>query len=143
MTNLWYYSHAGITHGPLTQQQVKEHVAQKKIAENDLVWQGSPEPKNAVAAKSILEFSPAPPQAVPDWLGDVAKAESKGPAPVPVPSHESPEWLEDLRLWMGLELYAAAKQPEQQPTTTAATSTPVTASVELPDWLESFRAAQP
>jgi hypothetical protein len=39
----------------------------------------------------------------PDWLEDVASQETKGPVPAPAASHEIPEWLEDLRLWYGLE----------------------------------------
>ena len=62
----------------------------------------------------------------------------------PTPAPESPAWLEDLRLWVGLELYV----PPQPATPSAsggaeiAFSAPAQTPV-VPDWLESFRTSEP
>ena len=73
---------------------------------------------------------------MPDWLADVVQAESKGPLPGPLPSNEIPKWLldrlEDLRLWIGLEVHIPAA-----PTTDSA---PLNSGQpgDVPDWLQGW-----
>src|SRR6266540_3826369 len=99
MSGQWYYSHNGSTHGPFSVEEIKDHVARKILLENDWLWPAGRERKDAAPAEAVLDFSqlPAVGSPIPDWLADVAKAESKGPLPGPVPNREIPDWLEDLR----------------------------------------------
>jgi hypothetical protein len=131
MIGQWYYSHDGVIHGPFTAAEIKQHAARKNLTASDWIWQGGPERKDAVPAEAAFDFARLPlvVSAGPDWLTDVAKVERKGPLPGPESSKENPEWLEDLRLWYGLELYGAAK-----------TQTPEKAlqTGGVPDWLESW-----
>jgi len=49
-----------------------------------------------------------------------------------MPTAEIPEWLEDLRLWVGLELYTPARRADDE-----TTSNPTLAG-EIPDWLHGW-----
>jgi serine/threonine protein kinase len=40
--------------------------------------------------------------ALPDWLADVEAMQRRGPAPPPPPPLDPANWLDDLRLWVGL-----------------------------------------
>lgn len=130
----WYYSHDNMTHGPFTAEQIKAHAARKMLLESDWIWQGDDNRKDAVPAAAALDFSrlPAVASPIPDWLADVADVATKGPAPGPLPSDELPEWLEDLRLWVGLEMYI---QDERGADTTISNPT---AAGEIPDWLKTW-----
>ena len=132
MSARWYYAHDGRTRGPLSAQELRDHAARKLLAENDLVWQEGADAKDAVPAAAALDFSrpTAPASSIPDWLPDVASSGTTGPLPGPGPTHETPEWLEDLRLWVGLELYAARRQAEQD-------AHPARIG-PLPDWLQGW-----
>jgi hypothetical protein len=142
MRRQWYYSHDGATHGPFSEQEIKEHAARKVLLESDWLWQGDAQPRDAVQAGAALDFlqisSAASP--VPDWLADLAAVESKGALPGPLPSEEIPEWLEDLRLWVGLDLYAPAMQSSAEMTTIALSD--ATLAGAIPDWLESWMAPE-
>jgi GYF domain 2 len=129
----WYFSHDGTTHGPFSEKEIYDLVARYVVLENDLVWPEGREQKDAAPAKEIFDFAqgPAPISPIPDWLADVTAAENKGPVPDPLPTHEIPEWLEDLRLWIGLELYTPAKHPANEHAGSAQSGT-------LPDWLEGW-----
>jgi hypothetical protein len=131
MTGDWYYSHGGSTHGPFSMEEIREHAARKQLLESDLVWQGSRGPDSAIVAEAALDFSNLPVTAspAPDWLKDIAQDERKGPVPGPLPSKESPDWLDDLRVWIALDLYASAQASRE-------TGTLQTAAI--PDWLESW-----
>jgi len=134
MTPHWYYSHAGLTHGPFSMEQIKQHAAKKLVLESDLLWQGGFE-KDAVMAQAALDFFHLPVPASPplDWLEDVAQLERIGPLPGPLPCKENPEWLDDLRLWYGLELFAgAAISPK--PANMSQTG-------RIPDWMEGWITA--
>lgn len=133
----WYYLHDKVTMGPFTAAEIKERAARNMILESDPIWQAGGQAKDAPAAKTAREAAPskAPPAQLPDWLDDVAKVERKGPLPGPVPGNHAPQWLDDLRLWYGLEMYAVPKSPQQLPK-------PVT-QVAMPDWLDEAPAAPP
>ncbi len=135
MSGQWYYSHGGVTHGPLSEEEIQDRVAQRLLVESDSVWPAGREQKDAAPAPAVFDFSeaPAPVSAVPDWLRDIAAAQTTGPLPGPAPSDEIPEWLEDLRLWVGLDLYT----PAETEFTYDSTSTG-----ETPDWLQSWLTPQ-
>jgi hypothetical protein len=78
---------------------------------------------------------------LPDWLADVQKMEGRGPSQPATPS-SPPEWLEDLRLWIGLDLYSSAPQAPEEPIGKTAPPPPVPAE-GLPAWLESWKDLPP
>jgi hypothetical protein len=135
MSGQWYYSHDGVTHGPFSEEEIQNRVAQRLLVESDSVWPAGREQKDAAPAPAVFDFSqaPAPVSPVPDWLRDIAAAQTTGPLPSPAPSDEIPEWLEDLRLWVGLDLYT----PAETEFTYDSTSTG-----ETPDWLQSWLTPQ-
>jgi hypothetical protein len=134
----WYYSHNGVTYGPLSIDEIKDRAARKLLVEDDLIWSGPDGRQDATPAQVALDFSKLPLVASPkpEWLDDVALVESKGPLPGPTAGDAPPEWLEDLRLWCGLELYAAA---QSEPAAAAGELLPGA----LPDWLEGWREPEP
>ena len=135
MSGRWHYSHDGVTRGPFSEAELRDHAARKLLSETDLVWPEGSSAKDAVPAGAALDFArmPPPTPSMPDWLGDVAADQSTGPAAVPDASGEVPEWLEDMRLWVGLEHFARAREAAQ------AAETPK-GSGPLPDWLEGWLA---
>jgi hypothetical protein len=135
MSGQWYYSHDGVTHGPFSEEEIQDRVAQGLLLESDSVWPAGREIKDAAPATAVFDFSrvPAPVSPVPDWLTDIAADQTAGPVPSLEPSDEIPEWLEDMRLWVGLDLYT----PAQDELTTTSTSAP-----EIPDWLDSWLTPQ-
>src|SRR5262245_47749493 len=111
MTHSWFYRHNSRTHGPVSTAEIKNLAGMGLLDANDLVWAEGESPSHALPADAVLQLSDvaaldAPVSRgsvaagpVPDWLADVAAMESKGPFPLPSPTNEIPEWLEDLRLW--------------------------------------------
>jgi hypothetical protein len=67
--------------------------------------------------------------AVPDWLSDIETTPTSPLKPAPAANHESPEWLEDLRLWVGLEM--------SRPVNVVAAESPSQVGA-VPDWLASW-----
>ena len=133
MSGQWYYSHGGVSYGPLSEEEIQDRVAQRLLVESDSVWPAGREQKNAAPASVVFDFSRASVSPVPDWLTDIAAAQTTGPSPGPAPSDEIPEWLEDLRLWVGLDLYTPAE------TEFSYDSTP---TGEMPEWLQSWLTPQ-
>ena len=135
MSGQWYYSHDGETHGPFSEEEIQDRVAQRLLLESDSVWPAGREKKDAAPATAVFDFSQvsAPVSPMPDWLTDVAAGQTTGPVPSLEPTDEIPEWLEDMRLWVGLDLYTSA----QDELTSSSTSTG-----EVPDWLESWLTPQ-
>ena len=135
MNGQWYYSHGGITHGPFSNEEIRERAARKMLLENDWLWQGSREPKDAFPAQAALDFSNLPlvVSPIPDWLADVAEVESQDLLASPVASKEAPDWLEDLRLWVGLDFYAAEKKSPNSAGSAIKTD-------GIPDWLDGWIA---
>src|SRR5258708_4735584 len=101
----WFYSQQGQTHGPYTAEELKELLKKRLLQEDNWLWPEGSDRKDGAPARAALDFPGVPKgkAGVPDWLEDVAKQGTKGPVPLPAPSHELPDWLEDLRLWYGWE----------------------------------------
>jgi GYF domain 2 len=151
MASKWFYAHQGRTEGPFSAAQIKELVARRTIQEGDLLWPEGTDPKDAMPPSKALDLfglqagaaegsGPAPPAGhLPDWLDDVQAAERKGPLPGPASTSEVPDWLEDLRLWVGLELYDQPPQPSPAAPEGSAAGRPVPAQRPgLPQWLEGW-----
>ena len=102
MIGQWYYLHDGVTHGPFSEEEIKDRAARKMLSASDLLWQGASGQKDAVPAARVLDFSQFRQEGspMPDWLADVGKGETKGPVITPVPSKDVPDWLEG---WMAPE----------------------------------------
>jgi hypothetical protein len=102
---------------------------------------GPPSP-SAPPLPSRLVSSSLPPAVsgqVPDWLSDVQAVESEGAAPAASAPAEAPDWLEDLRLWIGLDLYTPLDVLllETPPDNEVEVEAPPEAK-GLPDWLEGW-----
>ena len=142
MPNQWYYSRDGAVHGPFSEAQMKEAAALKILREHDVVWQKGREAEGSDIAKEVFDFGSSA-ASLPDWLADVASAPAEVWQPriaEPMPTHEDPDWLEDLRLWVGLEIFAGVKKPAE-PSVEIAPSAPGKV-VGLPDWLENWTSPE-
>jgi hypothetical protein len=141
MSGQWYYAHDGETHGPFSEQEIQDRVVQRLLLESDSVWPAGRDKKDAAPATAVFDFSraPAPVSAMPDWLTDVAAAQTTGPVPSLEPSDEIPEWLEDMRLWVGLDLYTPA---QDELTSRSQAQLGNEGTGEVPDWLESWLTPQ-
>ena len=131
MTPKWFCTNNGVTHGPFSEPDINDLIARKLLLKTDRVWLEGKGPADAAPAAAIFEFAQLAKLPTPDWLTDVAATERKGPLPGLSPTDDIPEWLVDLRLWVGLELYMPAAPFWQD----AATQ-----SGEIPEWLESWLA---
>lgn len=138
MSSDWYYTHDGATHGPFSEKEIKKRAARQMLLESDLVWPAGREQKDAAPANVVFDFAPLPSvvSPIPDWLADVAEVERKGPLPGVLPTDEIPEWLEDLRLWVGLDVYAPGKHTSSEMTGSAPTNPALSGAI--PDWLENW-----
>lgn len=137
MQNLWFYARGGAVQGPFSTEQMTDLVQRKRLHESDSVWRENAGRSTAVPARDVFEFPAKEP--LPDWLADVAVA-SATPAPAlisaPLPDREDPEWLDDLRLWVGLEVFARAQEGETLP---AEIKLEAPGKLEgLPEWLENW-----
>jgi hypothetical protein len=146
MSQCWFYRHQGKTHGPLSVDEIRARASKGLVDADDLVWpKGIPE--EAVPASAALNFSSFPAQGdpvlagsgkpLPDWLADVSEMERKGPHPPLEPTEAIPDWLDDLRVWFGLDVYTAVKRASQKTAKAGGTSTPTQVAV-LPSWVESW-----
>src|ERR1043165_7180615 len=137
MPGIWHYSRGAGTHGPFTAEQMMTLIAQKTLRENDLVWRADIGEKGAVLAREAFEFEEKATTggSLPDWLADVEFGSAEPPPRLisePQPQHGKPEWLEDLRLWVGLEIYSRAKEPAPAPAGMTKLAPGMT--VLIPDW---------
>jgi hypothetical protein len=140
MQSLWYYSRDGALQGPFSEEQMEDFAGRKLLRETDLVWRQNSARDSAVPAKAFFHFGSesAPASALPDWLADVELARLEPRQPLladPPPNHEDPEWLEDLRLWVGLEVFIRAKDQTALP---GEITLSAPAHTEVPDWLENW-----
>jgi len=90
MSDLWYYTQADQTLGPVSAAQLRQLAAAGKLEATDLIWPEGKDRAQGVPAQAAIDFStPAPPASSgavqPDWLDDVRAAEAK-PSPPPLPS---------------------------------------------------------
>jgi hypothetical protein len=138
MNGPWYYSHDGVTHGPFSTAEIKDRAIRQLLLDTDLLWQGGPVPTDPLPAQAALDFSklqPAP-STVPEWLADMAKVAADDTAQAPVVSKEAPSWLEDMRLWVGLEVVSDGKPPTITPADKIVTQ-------GTPDWLTGWIPEEP
>ena len=138
MNGDWYYSHGGITHGPFSTTELREHAARKALLETDLLWQGGPDPIDPLPAQAAIDFSKLQPatSALPDWLQDVSIDIANKGTQDPVVSKETPSWLEDMRLWIGLELTDDGNLSKNSSPDTLITQ-------GTPDWLSGWLPEEP
>jgi protein phosphatase len=99
MSDLWYYTHADQTLGPVSAAQLRQLAAAGQLDATDLIWPEGKDRTQGVPAQAAIDFSTtptpaAPPATQPDWLEDVRAAEVKPPAQ---PTQTAPDWLEDVR----------------------------------------------
>jgi hypothetical protein len=111
----WYYSQEGQVRGPCTAEELKELVAIGLLRQQDRVWKEREDPELGTSVETVLNL--------PDWVEDVARLETRGPVPPTAASHELPDWLEDLRIWYGLEEPVASPAVPPVPTASAASPT--------------------
>ena len=136
MQRSWYYLNAGIVHGPFSVGEMEDRVRRSLLGKTDLVWQEKDGRGKGIAAGAVFKFPAG--EALPDWLADVAVASAEPPAVLisePAANHEDPEWLDDLRLWVGLEVYVRVKEGGLREPITLATPEK---SEGLPDWLQGW-----
>jgi hypothetical protein len=136
MNSAWFYSHEDVTYGPFSEEEMKERVAGKMLAASDFIWRKERK-ASAVKANTVFDFSA--PASVPDWLVDVAAAESNFVEVSPVEGTETPDWLEDLSLWIELEEVLEPEEPPKR----AIEIAPSTPSAAVPDWLQDWLAPEP
>jgi hypothetical protein len=132
MSGPWYYSHAEVTHGPFSLDEIKERLTRKMLLESDWVWQEGADVRRRAA--DFLASAGTPP--VPDWLADVAEFEKRGAPSGSTAAPDAPEWLEDLRLWIALEQFESGWEAFHK-----TADRPVSGPGEgagIPDWLASW-----
>src|SRR5258708_4220517 len=116
MSATWYYSHAGQVNGPIRTDELKRQAALGVLKPSDLIWPSNVDHQLAVEAGAALDFPAlkATMSALPDWLGDVEKAETLQAASPRLPSRpppEAPAWLGDIQRL----LHAPSSKPSPIP----------------------------
>jgi hypothetical protein len=136
MAQSWFYDYQGKTHGPFSAKELNDLARRGLLDRKGLVlWEG-PDQAEAAANDEVLELADLPP-ALPDWLADVEAAQRRGPTPPPPPPPEPAEWLEDLRVWIGLDVGAASnKAAAEAPTAPTPAAAPPAQPGAVPDWLQ-------
>jgi hypothetical protein len=118
MPDTWFYAYDEKTHGPFSSEEIRALVATGLLGAQEPVWLEGKDASAAIPASTVGNDAPSAPASppvggsVPDWLGDVASlesaraAEAHSPAPA-AEAHEteSLDWLEDLRIWVGLDIH--------------------------------------
>lgn len=112
MIDRWYYTHGGLTLGPVTANELRQLAACGRLTPNDLIWPEGGQQSGAVPAQAAIDFTtpgraipPVPlaplPAKRPDWLDDIRAA---NPPPSPIRSGTKgetappqPDWLDDVR----------------------------------------------
>jgi hypothetical protein len=138
MNGQWYYLHDDKTLGPFSEEEIKDHAFRRMLLPNDWLWEGANERKHAVPASVVLDFSQSVRGStpLPDWMTEHTPLETRCPTAGPVPSEESPAWLEDLRLWVALDRNSPVLG---MPSVAVNSTTPAPKPVaEIPDWLEGW-----
>jgi hypothetical protein len=133
MAETWFYAYEGKTHGPFSPEEIKALVATGLLGAQEPVWPEGKDASEAIPASAVGDgaspppaheraapISPAADSSVPDWLGDVASLESaravaqhRPEAAVEAQETESSDWLEDLRIWVGLDIHEAKRAPQR------------------------------
>lgn len=100
MTDRWYYTQNGQSHGPVSGRQLQDLAAKRLLKPQDMVWREGALRQTAVRAEIVADFRSAPqPAPVPGWLIDVAQVEAarvRRPI-VKAGAAATPLWLDDVR----------------------------------------------
>src|SRR5260370_28239123 len=91
MADRWYYTHGGSPEGPVPHERLKQLAASGELAPTDLVWPEGGDPRRAVEAQAVLNFSALSKttETTGKWLGKVAQAL----AATPQETGATPDWL--------------------------------------------------
>ena len=127
----WYFSHAGVTYGPFSLDEIKDRSNRKMLSHSDWAWQDAADAKRRVA--DLLASAVAAP--APDWLADVVEAEKETESSSTA-APDAPDWLEDLRLWIALEQFEPGWEAFRR-TADRPPSTPAQGA-GIPDWLAGW-----
>jgi hypothetical protein len=104
MASIWYYTHGGKVQGPVEAETLHQLAASGGLVPGDLIWLSGRSPSEAVPAEAALAFPITPagppaalPASLPDWVGDLARANAANTdlASLSAPPVES--WIEDVR----------------------------------------------
>jgi hypothetical protein len=132
---------------PLSPAANDSAVAAKTETASETSLDEQPAPQATAPAPTQLALGPAPPtEGVPDWLPDIYALQTLGPMPGPTAALEVPEWLEDLRVWVTLDLCNPADDLGGEPAGAPASVLPLPPQQGVPDWLAGWKlegAAKP
>jgi len=121
MPQTWFYAYEGTAHGPFSSEEISALVATGLLGAEEPVWPEGKDASEAIPAGTVgspgpaeaaLTLSPPVESSVPDWLSDVASLESSRAAAeqaseTEIHDTETMDWLEDLRIWVGLDIHDA------------------------------------
>jgi hypothetical protein len=128
MHQQWYFIQHGQVSGPHDVDWIKRLVAQGKIPKTIPIWPVGGTDSQAMPADEVMIFTELPDV---QPAGDAAETRESAS----LESHELPPWLDDLRVWMGLEAYAAGKDRATKDDPSESSHTGA-----IPDWLEGWLA---
>jgi protein phosphatase len=96
----WYYSQANQVRGPVSADRVRQLLAAGEIKPDEEVWADNADRTKATVVRKAAELAPTTAAAgVPDWLGDVAKAEQAAKAEGTAATEL--DWLADVEIPVG------------------------------------------
>jgi hypothetical protein len=100
VSDQWYFSHAGVVHGPVGAADLLRLAHAGGLLPLDLVWPAGREPGDGVRAEAALRFPDALPAGVapplPDWLPELTSALASGEDLAALPSPPPESWLDDV-----------------------------------------------
>jgi protein phosphatase len=100
MADQWYYTQGGQVRGPISTDRVRQLLATAELKADEEIWADTAERGKATVVRKAAELAPAAPKAaVPDWLGDVAKAEEAARQKSAAPTEL--DWLADVEIPVG------------------------------------------
>jgi serine/threonine protein kinase len=97
MADQWYYTHKGITHGPVSGVKLRRLVENLGVVSDDLIWPAEVAPSQAVRADSILALPTSVSTAPPAWLRELADAGSAVDEMATLNPPPALSWLADVR----------------------------------------------
>ncbi len=118
MSDSWYYCTRanGKVFGPCSSDDLRRSVRTGALAPEDLLWPAGGDPRDAVPAEAALAFPDLGVQDnLPDWLADVAAAETTGPIQRLWRMSEVPDWVAELQRLDALPAPGAAPHPSMAP----------------------------
>ena len=105
MSDRWYYTHGGATHGPVSGVKLRGLVETEGILPDDRIWPEGVDPREAIRAEAAMafptpapiapeDFEPAP--RLPDWLPELAAALTAVGNLTSLPPPRADVWLPDV-----------------------------------------------